>query len=90
MTTKSKSPLGANQRAGGGTDKNQNQQHPDYSRNSASPQHSSKIGALLKLDHCEQRLQAAQAAGDDLAWVRWYLAWLRLHAVAFGWKAGQR
>lgn len=52
---------------------------------------SARDGALLKLDFCEAALQRARAAGDDNAWVRYYQAWLRLHALAFGygrWAGG--
>lgn len=40
--------------------------------------------ALIKLDSVEHRLQAARAIGNDDAWVRYYLAWLKLYSVAFG------
>lgn len=40
-------------------------------------------GALAKLDIVESRLQAARAHGDEIAFGRYYLAWCRLHSLAF-------
>lgn len=42
-----------------------------------------KIGALLKLDVCEVRLQQARAHGDEDRFSRYYLSWCRLHSLAF-------
>lgn len=50
---------------------------------------SARDGALLNF--CEAALQRARAAGDDNAWGRYYLAWLKLHALAFSygkWAGG--
>lgn len=44
---------------------------------------SPQAGALLRLDSVEQRLQAARAAGDEIAFGRFYLSWCRLHSLAF-------
>lgn len=42
-----------------------------------------RIGALAKLDVCEHRLHVANTTGDSDTWSRFYLAWLRLHELAF-------
>lgn len=43
-----------------------------------------RIGALKRLDAIEGRLAAARAAGDEIAFGRYYLSWCRLHSLAFG------
>lgn len=67
--------------------------HPQYSivpHNLSKPLRrlEPKAGALVKLDIVESRLAAARAAGDDDRWSRYYLVWVRLHKVAFGYEQG--